>query len=120
MSTRDGGPAFPVPASAVGQDGDFACLSIRDYFIAHAPTEPQPWFVPTMLSPKPLPKWVSDDGEWIFPHASAASAKCGDDFHDANRQAQLEWDAEHERQRLLQWPCAWADAMLAERAKVRP
>jgi hypothetical protein len=36
MSTNDGGPAFPCPASSIGADGSFACLTVRDWFAGQA------------------------------------------------------------------------------------
>jgi hypothetical protein len=52
---NDGGPAFPVPAiydpsreqvnSTLAYTGEGG-MTLRDYFMAHAPAEPQPWFEP--------------------------------------------------------------------------
>ncbi|MFA5377415.1 MAG: hypothetical protein WC455_16810 [Dehalococcoidia bacterium] len=39
----DGGPAFPIGS---GDMRDPHGMSLRDYFIAHAPAEPQEWFTP--------------------------------------------------------------------------
>lgn len=61
-------------------------ITAHDYFMAHAPQHPQVWFVPTMPTVRP---------------ARAAEAAA--------------WDHEYEKQRWLQWPCAWANEMMARR-----
>jgi hypothetical protein len=78
MSTQrnDGGPAFPI-GSTPEEWGNGATL--RDYFIAHAPAEPQPWFDPVLPKDYSAEKYI--------------------------------------KQRYIQWPAAWADAMIAERNK---
>ncbi|PKL40915.1 MAG: hypothetical protein CVV44_04150 [Spirochaetae bacterium HGW-Spirochaetae-1] len=79
-----------------GDDG----MSLRDYFIAHAPAEPQPWFTPIMDIKRPQPHFDS-----------SRSGNC------LNRMALDSWDNEYDKQRHLQWPVAWADAMLAARGE---
>jgi hypothetical protein len=77
-------------------------MTLRDYFIAHAPDEPKWSFPVNMPSPRPLPHYVA---------VGQYGEKCvnGDEIS--------EWDAEQKRQRYIQWPGAWADAMLAERER---
>lgn len=117
----DGGPAFPS-APTVGPSGDLyrpadiGCpgLSIRDYFIAHAPAEPQQWFRPTM-PPCPVPHLVGHDGRTYATTLDAERA-CGEDgFEDRNYEAINDWQRECAKQRYVQWPAAWADAMLKVR-----
>lgn len=60
-------------------------MSLREYFAAHAPVEPQGWFVP-----------ITDVA------ADAPGAVRLEAFHTA---------------RLVQWPWAWADAVLAARER---
>jgi hypothetical protein len=124
MSTKDnGGPAFPQPL-VVGRDGEilgpddfgFAGMTMRDYFMAHAPAEPQPWFVPEM-PPRPKPRWVSDDGLREYATISEAEKHEGECFSNASRDECEAWDKERRKAGYVQWPAAWADAMLAERAK---
>ena len=62
-------------------------VSLRDYFAAHAPEEPQGWFAPVMPT------------------------VCPDPFGD--KDAYDEWQAVCRTERLIQWPHAWADAVIA-------
>lgn len=104
MNTKDdGGPAFPgLHPSAECRYNDPG-MTLRDYFIAHAPAEPQFWFEPVMNTPeppKPIKKVVRrglDGGEWY------------------DNDAHAEWRKEKGKQTYVQWPAAWADAMLAAR-----
>jgi hypothetical protein len=63
-------------------------MTLRDYLIAHAPDEPQAWFVvsgnPT--APEPI-----------------------------DRDARSAWSLECYKRRCVQWPGAWADAQIALR-----
>ena len=88
-----GGPAFPVYDLSKFQ---YAGMSLKDYFMAHAPAEPQYWFVPEM-PPRP---------EAIIVERFCVNAKSLDDY-----------DSEYNRQRFIQWPRAWANIMLDERMK---
>lgn len=90
MNTKDtGGPAFPChPEIVPHKERDFAGMTLRDYFMAHAPAEPQPWFIPEM-PPEPDPGMFFDE-------------------HGA-------WVAEQYKQRYVQWPAVWADEMLKAR-----
>lgn len=63
-------------------------MTLRDYFIAHAPAEPWGWFKPVM------PPMTDNLLEMGF------DGKCY---------------LEEERQRLIQWPAFWADTMLKDR-----
>jgi hypothetical protein len=101
--------------------------SLRDYFIAHAPAEPQPWFEPVMPHPCPVPPAPILD-------------KTAEELHDtegymedmlsvgdirSNRLAayfrereswqvwKRAWDQDRSKQRWVQWPVAWADAILS-------
>lgn len=98
MKNDDSGPAFPCEYTgfvryANGSDGVVEVrhngMSLRDYFIAHAPAEPQPWFEPVMTTLRPP--------------------------NPGNMQNR--WDYEYDKQRYIQWPAAWADAMLEARKK---
>ena len=101
------------------------------YFMAHAPAEPQPWFIPTMPHPRPAMPARPDDltskeNEQLAghrdgflnpediesPRAAAYARAC----IDTERQRRA-WDADAAKQRYIQWPRAWAEAMLAERSK---
>lgn len=130
LSADDGGPAFPRQSDKDGR-GEFLWahdgMSLRDYFIAHAPNEPQPWFRPVM---KPRP-------ELMFLKAAPDSVKSElkyDDYADyvnegdmssaalawhlervSKKKETRRWDAELQKQTCLQWPAAWADEMLKAR-----
>lgn len=101
------GPAFPTSLAnndielrfgyageviAPGVASHYSGLSIRQWFMAHAPAEPQPWFEPKM-PPRPSP-----------PESQL-------DWNRAGIALQ-EWGAEKRKQRLVQWPAAWADEQL--------
>ncbi|NSX06045.1 hypothetical protein [Cupriavidus gilardii] len=136
---NDGGPAFPVhienctdgnmvalgvllpPGSTV----DFQGMTLRDYFIAHAPAEPQPWFEPVM-SPRPeFPAFTElsadDQRDWnselydYAPEECSAALRAYGEKRKAAEKAAREWDKECGKQRYIQWPAAWADAQLAAR-----
>lgn len=105
----DGGSAFPEPINA--QCGG---MTLRDYFIAHAPTEPAGWFQPVMTSEcpeveadEPVKRWWhfllgNPDAGMLMPRFSAA---------------RWEWRNEYRKQSQIQWPAAWADQMLIQRNK---
>ena len=100
---------------------------VRDYLMAHAPTQPQDWFQPVMATPEPqapefmampedpaiqgplLAWWHRRLDERELPPAArqwlAEFTAAGD--------AATAWHAEREKQRHVQWPAAWADAVLA-------
>lgn len=154
-TANDGGPAFPsvtkesVFVEELGRYDDrlgppMGGMSLRDYFAAHAPDVPAPWFEPTM-PPKPseppiatdlneesrrtLRSWVSDP---IFDLDHAANElrdanKISETGHTAlvtyerdytaYRRACDAWEQVHAKQTDVQWPYAWADLQLAERER---
>lgn len=80
------------------------CMSIRDYLAAHAPETPQDWFVPEM-PPKPkVGKKVIELG--------GGNKSWDHDYSDIHA-----WDIEYKKQLFVQWPYAWADAVLLNRDK---
>jgi hypothetical protein len=77
-------------------------ISALDYFAAHAPDHPQPWFQPVMPTPEPD----------VFAYKGAARTK----EEIAQREAEaLTWRLERDKQRWVQWPYAWAQQMIAQR-----
>jgi hypothetical protein len=143
----DGGPAFPQALSVeqefLGSDG----LSLRDYFAAHAPRKPQAWFNPTLPVPAPVPppislpviegssaerfqtlsylatNWRRDPCYDLANHLDdttpterAALAAHEDAWKDFWEQRKI-YESLRDKERLTQWPYAWADAQIAERAK---
>lgn len=142
-------PAFPLVVEFIGPTNDpikgvqveagyserhiFTGISVRDYFIAHAPAEPQPWFTP-VLPPKesPLPAF----GE-MYPDRTDAERSALNRFDSdymrvedvkeervrnyliqSQEQAERQraYNAMAHREHYVQWPAAWADAMLKARA----
>jgi hypothetical protein len=107
----NGGPAFPRPIGNNGythvedidSNSEQEGMSLRDYFAAHAPKRPQSWFVPAMpLKPEPV---------WDHEHPSRDCFECS----PTNWQKRDDWTIERDKQRLIQWPYAWADAQLTAR-----
>lgn len=124
---RDGGPAFPGNETTETYN-DYEGMSLRDYFAAHAPAAPWPWFEPTMPSPPSQPAWADlPDGplreearKLAIEELVDAETPEGEAWLARQRQAWFErqsWESDRVRQRLIQWPYAWADAMLAQRAR---
>lgn len=128
MSARnDGGAAFPVWSDAGGhiQPG----MTLRDYFIAHAPSHAPKWFFP-VIEPCPIVpshrKLPLDDfkielntfyngnkeREELTPGALVWVER-----RESVELAQEEWQTKFRRECYAQWPCAWADMMLEQRAK---
>lgn len=90
-------------------------MTLRDYFIAHAPAEPQQWFRPQM-PPRPVTRYVSEDGQQEFTSRAAAEDAVGEEgYTNVNSDAQRQWETEFTKQRYIQWPAAWADEMLKAR-----
>jgi hypothetical protein len=125
---NDGGYAFPVIGSLgkeenVCQEG----MTLRQYYIAHAPTEPWSWFKPLMLLKPGYPECISNDGNEPSEEEYKTIADWKSDPHwdldlpnfskwlnalDVYYKASREWEAEYQKQRDLQWPIFWADAMI--------
>lgn len=107
-------------------------MPLRDYLMAHAPMPPQSWFKPVMPTPEPqAPEFLAlpDDLTIRLPlmhwwHRKLdetelpAAAQEWLASHTAATQAAEAWRAEYEKQRHVQWPAAWADAVL--KAEARP
>lgn len=134
-AAQDGGPAFPyVTASEAvrevttheGEPG----MTLRDYFIAHAPTEPQPWFRPKMPHPHPVappqPSDLTDEERHDLEGYREDMLGVGD-VRSSRLAAYLRemeswktwgraWRQDEAKQAYIQWPAAWADEMLKARA----
>jgi hypothetical protein len=104
----------PMIFAATTTDSRGHGLSLRDYFVAHAPPVPR-WFKPEMSAPRPPDRWVSNDGRMEYNSARAAERDCGEDFSNVNNEAQRLWAAVYERERDLQWPMFWANEQLNRR-----
>lgn len=128
MIKDNGGAAFPWSDGCQRKSG----MTLRDYFIAHAPAEPQPWFEP-VLPPKAdsIPHFTV-----LYPDCTANEVKALRDYDDeymapdsvqeervrnylVHKESERNRDREYgrmaDRERYIQWPAAWADAMLEAR-----
>ena len=115
-----GGPAFPAPDLGehdFGQRGAYWGMTLRDYFMAHAPAEPQPWFMPVMPPAPDLSVWVGESGKKYDGERAAMGSEEGllGKVH-----AYCLWQNERDKQRYIQWPAAWADEMLKAREVAMP
>lgn len=107
-------------------------IDLRDYFIAHAPAEPQPWFRAVMPYVKPerplLVRSALNDEERqeydyfheFFPSVKVAELKSQRLQEYAKEAfaayaAARAWASEMEKQQYVQWPAAWADEMIKAR-----
>lgn len=121
MSTiKDGGPVFPSLYSSQDYSTGFTRgyqsepgMTLRDYFAAHAPSDPQPWFTPKM-PPRPESRYVGEDGT-VYASWREAEQECGDTYINSAATAQDDWHVELQKQRFIQWPYAWADEQLKQR-----
>lgn len=129
-------PGLNAQFTGISSDGDeryeiapSGGMLLRDYFIAHAPAEPQPWFQPVVPAQPNAPKVPSgltqeernemegvgeflDAEDCVQPRIREyAMAK------SAHEKAAAAWRREQAKQLYVQWPLAWADAMLRARAK---
>jgi hypothetical protein len=108
---------------------------LRDYFIAHAPAEPQSWFEPALHGTRPeLPPLPATDA---LPENERPCRAYAHEFRDVMKISELEhcptlqqhvvdyraarklvwaWNSNAEKQRCVQWPAAWADEMLKVRS----
>jgi hypothetical protein len=100
-------------------------ITARDYFMANAPADPQPWFNPDM-PPCPLVPSIynlpigdlRDELSLVFGdccEASSDAAKQWIAMSELQCKLQADWQADFRKQRYVQWPAAWADAMLEQR-----
>ena len=155
------GPAFPQTDYVNEDKGPVSItdenrrgMSLRAYFAAHAPAEPQGWFEPE-IAPMPTAPATEPSFPDEFPFNVDIGARnyiiniangwrrdpCYDlsTFEPHSKDAHLDtlvahvrpflvdyetawkaywaahnaWDDERAKQRLIQWPWAWADAVLA-------
>lgn len=114
MSQDKSGPAFPVQDMSKYQVHG---MTLRDYFIAHAPVEPQPWFIP-VTPPRPVVGvWVSSDGLRKYTSKEVAYDREQGFFRPFNQDEIEAWLQDFKKQKYTQWPAAWADEMIQQRSK---
>lgn len=109
------------------ESGYASKMSVRDYFIAHAPSDAPKWFFPVMPGHPIVPSVHSlpmaelrielntffngnKEREDLTPEALAWV-----DRREKSELEQEEWRLAFRVQCYVQWPCAWADMMLAAR-----
>lgn len=131
-------------------------VELRDYLAAHAPVEPQPWFVPVVIAKPSEPPLYPDeaildallaadqqpdlddedyfgweeighvketldewrrDAAWDIDERFEELAFWCDIWRDYWKAMQA-WSEQVRKAALVQWPYAWADAMLVERGRV--
>lgn len=104
-------------------------MSLRDYFIAHAPAEPQPWFSPSLparpvrptrprnqdLTP-PAVDELAGLGDWLdTKDITDPKARTYAEALEQYNQDHSAWEMLRTSERYLQWPGAWADEMIKRR-----
>jgi hypothetical protein len=99
-----------------------ADITLLQYFAANAPHEPQPWFKP-VTAPRPIiPTEMSltrdqrcqwgQLGDTLEDSDVEPAVLAFRDKREAALEAAAEWDAELQKQSYVQWPWAWAAAVL--------
>lgn len=119
--------AFPCyfPPQVAGDESQEG-LTKREWFAAHAPAEPQPWFTPVMpprpaipqldeLSPRDRRAFDAEVPD-LWPDECSPSLRAFCERLMQAREAERAWLDAMKRQRYVQWPWAWADAVLAAAA----
>ncbi len=95
-----------------------------EYFAAHAPAKPQDWFEPTMETECPKPPcaeyalhmtFMNREGHVQDGDSEEYIAYVAERNIWANQRSA--WEKEWDKQRLIQWPFAWARAVLEAEAK---
>lgn len=86
-------------------------ITLRDYFIAHAPVEPWDWFEPIM---SPMPESIPVPHFYGVCSQDPVYIKYTKDMTN-HRIEMKRWEKEKGRQRFIQWPAFWADTMMEAR-----
>lgn len=116
--------AFPLPYTSTREDT--SGMTLRAYFMAHAPAQPQPWFQPEVYKRPDLPDKFAALGQEQRRELSDHDND-GLNAEDASEPVRLfiaerakaraklaAWEKFRDKARYVQWPVAWADAMIAE------
>ena len=90
-------------------------LDIHDPMLilaAHAPREPQEWFEPEGLPP--MPEWPSGIGDpYSIPYLPADKTA----LREKAASERAAWTRDYLKAKSIQWPWAWARAVLEARPK---
>lgn len=95
-------------------DFGHAGLPTRAYFAAHAPAVVPEWFVPAGLPP--MPKKPEEVSSARLKGLTADQQQNVLDRYAFEFAAWAEANVAHQRQRVAQWPWAWADLVLGAEA----
>lgn len=112
------------------QHAEAAGIPARLYLIAHAPEQPQEWFLPEMPPAPEAPKFHREETDeecedrravyegWLSAE-QVRSPRLAEylRLRDEHASAMLKWSEERRKQMRIQWPAAWADAMLEQMGK---
>jgi hypothetical protein len=93
--------AFPLPQTST-TPAEYG-MTLRDYFAAGAPAEPQSWFWPQPLTPRP---------DAVWPYGQTKAFRSDEPINMAEINA---WDQAQILRRHALWPWAWADFVIAHR-----
>lgn len=96
MNHREG-----IPSMELRYEG----MTLLEYYVAHAPIEPQGWFEPTMVTECPKVP-TTQEGTLLIPKTGAEYDKI---IKDQNL-----WWVEYNHQTKRQWPLAWAKEMIKQ------
>lgn len=102
-----------------------ANITLRDYFVAHAPAHPEPWFRPEMPPRPVVPEARNITDLNLREELRTVLEACVDPESQeaaewliarqlADAEA-VEWDCDHKKQCYVQWPGAWADEQILQR-----
>lgn len=96
---------------------------LRDEFAMHAPDEPQSWFNPVMTYSLVLPELSEKEKSALHGYNTDDYGRMdfdlGSKLCSERNKITYAYNNEHEKQKYIQWPYAWADEMLKAR-KVQP
>lgn len=103
-------------------------MTLREYFIAHAPAEVPGWFRPVVpprpetpdirrLSPEDQRRFKEDYLDHSYDSCSPELVAYGEDMNRWTK-AVNSWDTEYTRQKALQWPVFWADQVIATSRRI--
>lgn len=121
------GPAFPTPdrhdASGLLVETGYPGISQRQWFAAHAPAEPAPWFKPVVPQAPEVPDFywapeairtevVAFRNEEIELPDLSEPARAWIEQRLVAQEAREAWERARDVARTAQWPWAWADLVL--------